>query len=105
MNMREVTTTDLSDFGYREWQLLKELVVAKQEQGFPEDFDLDGVHVMMNKNSGNVFFTNGEYQTCMMDGDKLETWYYCFNCGHEGFKDDCLLNEDGCNECNEQEGV
>jgi hypothetical protein len=39
----------------------------------------------------------------MMNGDKLEMWHNCSNCGHEGFAEDCQLNEDGCNECNEVE--
>ena len=97
--MREVTTTDLSKFGYWEWVKLRDLLNGMIEQDFPDDFVNDGVNAMFNRDSGHVFLTNSEYQTAMMNGDKLESWYYCYNCGHEGFAEDCQLNDEGCNEC------
>lgn len=100
---KEITTTNLADFGYRERAILIDLFNAWHKDGLPEDFCTDEVVPMMNFNSGNVFLTNSEYQVCMMNGDKLETWYNCGNCGHEGFAEDCQLNDDGCNECKEQE--
>lgn len=93
----EIVTSDLSQFGYRERKMAAELLTASVEQGFPEDFDDDGVTVAMNRNSGNVFLTNAEYQVAMMNGDKLESWYSCPECGHEGFKDD--MEHDGNAEC------
>ena len=108
--MQDITTTNLADFGYTEREELIRLLTAWQEQGLPEDFYDCGVHAMFNKSSGYVFLVNEEYQTAMMNGDKLESWYNCPNCGHEGFAEDCCLNDDGCNECNpedeeeEQEG-
>jgi hypothetical protein len=84
----EITTTDLSNFGYRERKMAAELLTASVEQGFPDDFEDDGVTVMMNRNSGNVFLTNSNYQVAMMNGNKLESWYTCPYCGHEGFKED-----------------
>lgn len=47
---------------------------------------------MMNQNSGNVFFTNSEYQVAMMNGDKLESFYSTPYEGREGFADE--LKED-----------
>ena len=94
-----MTTTDLADFGLRERALLIDLLQAWGEQGLPEDFSQDEVVPMMNKNSGSVFLTNSEFQCACMNGDKLESWYNCPNCGHEGFHEDCQLNENGCNEC------
>lgn len=99
MKTQEITTTDLADFGSRERGMLIELLVSWREQGLPDDFYDDEVRPMMNRNSGNVFLTNSDYQVAMMNGDKLETWYTCSNCGHEGFKEDCQVNELGCNEC------
>ncbi len=93
------TTTNLADFGYIEITGLIKLLIALCEQGLPDDFDNTDVHPMMNKNSGNVFLTNDNYEVAMLNGDKLETWYHCGNCGHEGFAEDCQLNDDGCNEC------
>ena len=44
-----MTTTNLSDFGYRELAMLEELLKAMREQGLPDDFSDDEVHPMMNQ--------------------------------------------------------
>lgn len=100
MTRQEITTTDFAQFGARERRLLVELLTAWDRRGLPNGFDDDEVRPMMNRESGFVFLTNGEYQTAMMNGDKLEIWHNCPNCGHEGFAEDCQLNDEGCNECN-----
>jgi hypothetical protein len=102
---QDPTTTDLADFGSRERGLLVALLQAWKKQGLPEDFEGNEVVPMMNRNSGNVFLTNSEYQVAMMNGDTLESWYYCGKCGHEGFLDDCQLDVEhrGCNECKPRE--
>jgi hypothetical protein len=97
------TTTNLADFGHHEREELVHLLNAWNHQGLPLDFYDDEVHPMMNKMSGNVFLTNSDYQVAMMNEDKLEIWHHCGNCGHEGFAEDCQLNDDGCNECKEEE--
>ena len=100
MRTQEITTTNLADFGSREREMLIDLLIAWREQGLPEDFYTDEVVPMMNRNSGSVFLTNSEYQVAMLNGKDLESWYYCPNCGHEGFKEDCQVNENNeCNEC------
>ena len=101
---QEVTTSNLADFGSRERWMLVELLTAWDKQGLPDDFYEEDTVAMMNRNSGCVFLTNSEYQTAMMNGDKLEMWHNCSNCGHEGFQEDCQLNDNGCNECNPEEG-
>jgi hypothetical protein len=78
------------------------LLTARNKQGLPDDFYNNEVTPMMNMISGNVFLTNSDYQVAMMNGDKLESWYSCPNCGHEGFAEDCQLNDRGCNECNKE---
>lgn len=95
------TTTNLADFGYRELELLKNLIQAKMDQGFPEDFSLRGVTVMMNQNSGNVFFTNDEYQVAMVNGDTLEMFHTCGECGQEGFASEFRLTDTGCQVCSQ----
>ncbi|PZM77294.1 MAG: hypothetical protein DKM50_13355 [Candidatus Margulisiibacteriota bacterium] len=90
----EITTTDFSKFGYRERVIVEELLRVWREQGLPEDFWGEEVSIMMNMNSGYVFLTNSEYQVAMMNGDKLESWYTCTNCGHEGFAEDMEHNLD-----------
>ena len=95
-----MTTTDFAKFGYRERELAKDLLTASCKKGFPNDFEVDEVTIMMNQNSGNVFFTNSEYQVCMMNGDDLESFYSCPICGHEGFLDEIEHGEDE-EECQE----
>ena len=85
-----MTTTNLEDFGYRELELLEELLKAMREQGLPVDFYNNEVHPMMNQSSGNVFLTNSEYQVAMMNGDKLESFYFLSYYGTEGFLDELI---------------
>ena len=54
-------------------------------------------HKIQIQNSGNVFLTNANYDVAMMNGDTLESFYSCPNCGHEGFKED--MSHDGDAEC------
>ena len=92
MSNNEVTTTDFSEFGWRERKMAAELLTASCDHGFPEDFEDNEVTIMMNKNSGNVFFTNSEFQVAMMNGDKIESFYTTPYKGKEGFADE--LKED-----------
>ena len=89
-----MTTTNLSDFGYRELAMLEELLKAMREQGLPDDFYDEEVHPMMNQNSGNVFLTNSEYQVAMMNGYKLERWYFLSYNGYEGVLDELNFDFD-----------
>lgn len=103
MKTQEATTTDLADFCSRERAMLVDIFMAWDNDGLPDDFSQEEVRPMFNRNSGNVFLTNSEFQVCMMNGDKLESWYNCFNCGHEGFIEDCQINDCGCQECHPME--
>jgi len=96
------TTTDLTDFGCRERELAKELLQAWNEQGLPEEFYEDGIQIMFNTNSGNVFLTNSDYQVAMMNNGKLEMYYTCPNCGNEGFAEETLTQDGKCENCEEQ---
>ena len=84
----ENPTSDLSKFGTREIAMAGELLTAFAEGPRPEDFSDDDVTVMFNTHSGYVFLTNSEYQVATMNGDKLESFYSCPECGHEGFADE-----------------
>lgn len=95
--MNEITTTDMAKFGSRERKLAAKLLTASVEQGFPNDFNDDEVTVTMNTNSGNVFLTNSDFQVAMMNGNKLESFYSCPECGHEGFKEE--MDHEGGKEC------
>ena len=92
-----MTTTNLSDFGYRELTMLEELLKAMREQGLPKDFYDNEVHPMMNQSSGNVFLTNADYQVAMMNRNKLESFYWLSYHGNEGFLEDLLFDYENGN--------
>jgi hypothetical protein len=103
MRTQEIVTSDISHFGRRERELLIDLLSAWNQQGLPDDFYDENVIPMSNGNSGYIFLTNSEHQVCMMNDDKLEMWYTCSNCGHEGFAEDCKVEDEHCNECKEED--
>jgi hypothetical protein len=84
----KIVTSDFGDFGYRERALAAELLSASIQQGFPDDFEDNGVQIMMNTNSGQVFFTNSDFEVCAMNEDKLESRYFTVHDYHEGFASD-----------------
>ena len=95
-----MTTTDLSKFGFRELAIAGELLTAMTNNGLPKDFDDDGVTVMFNTHSGNVFLTNSEYHVAMLDGEGgLESYYVTPYDGIEGTLEE-LIDEYG-NLCEE----
>jgi hypothetical protein len=89
-------TTNLAAFGQLELKKLELLLTAMREHGLPEDFDSENVHPMLNLNSGYVFLTNDDHQVAMInpENNKLESFYCCPECGHQGFKDTMLHGED-----------
>jgi hypothetical protein len=94
MNTQTTVTNDLTRFGYRELDMAGDLLKAYANS--PLDELRDGVQVWFNANSGNVFLSDEDYNTAMMNGDKLELWYYCTECGEEGFAAD--FNQDPIHE-------
>ena len=97
-NLKESTTTDMSKFGYREVEEASKLLNAWVKNGLPDDFDNDGVKLMMNQNSGNVFLTNNDYQVAMVDKNKLYSFYNTPYDGHEGSAEDLVDMYDDMNE-------
>lgn len=97
--MDKIITSDLSDFGYRELNILSDLIAAMQDQGLPEDFEADEVTPMLNLHSGNVFLINAEYQVAMIDDEdgKLKSFYTLFYYGTEGFLDELIAEYDAGN--------
>ena len=71
--------------------LAEKLLKAWRLQGLPNDFYDEDVTIMFNTHSDCVFLTNSEFQTCMLNGEKLESFYTCFQCGNEGFKNEILI--------------
>jgi hypothetical protein len=59
--------------------------------GLPDNFYGEGVRPAMNKNSGNVFLVNSDYDVAMLTCEgKLEKWHTLPYSGEEGFLDDLL---------------
>ena len=79
-------TENLADFGARERAIAAELLSAP----LPDTFNNSGVKLAFNKNSGNVFLVNEDYQCAMMNGDSLEVHHSTPYDGHEGFISDLL---------------
>jgi hypothetical protein len=77
-------TEDLADFGYRERMMAAELLAAP----LPDGFDDDGIRLAMNRDSGNVFLVNSDYQVAMMHDGELELFFTSPYEGLEGFADE-----------------
>ena len=91
--MNEITTTDLAEFGFKELHEAGNLL-KNYGSNVLDGFYHDGVQLMFNENSGNVFLTNSDCQVAMMNGNDLEQFYSCPECGHEGFLEDMKHGED-----------
>lgn len=87
-----MTTADLSDFGYRELDIAADLLKAycSSNKNLHHFDHSDGIQLMMNQNSGNVFLTNAEHQVAMLNDDTLEDFYSTPYDGHDGFWDELV---------------
>jgi len=85
-----MTTTNLSDFGAREIRVARDLLTAMLDQGLPKGFWNQKVEIMMNRQSGDVFLINEDFQVAMInhDTEKLESFYSSPYEGLEGFFDE-----------------
>lgn len=82
----DIVTSDLSRFGYRELKMAAILLAAYCDN--PPEFLSDGVTVMLNMHSGCVFLTDEDFNVGMMNGDTLEQFHSCPECGAEGFAEE-----------------
>ena len=87
-------TEDLSDFGMREIELLRDILDAWINNGLPDDFEYSGVKPAFNTRSGYVFLVNDEYQVAMEVDGVLESFYTTPYEGYEGFYEDLLDEAD-----------
>jgi hypothetical protein len=86
-------TRDLSSFGWRELKMAAELLTALVEQGKPDEL-WEGIAVEFNPNSGHVFLVDEDFNVALLNGDKLETWFHCGECGLEGFAEDINADDE-----------
>lgn len=99
--MTETYTENLADIlkCARERNEFRKILNAWDANGLPENFDENNVRPAFNRNSGNVFLVNGDYQVAMLNGDKLEEFYSTPYEGHEGFISDLMeIEPDTMNE-------
>jgi hypothetical protein len=90
-----MTTTNLADFGYRELDMAADLLkaYANTYKGDLKFFTDEGIQLMMNQNSGNVFLTDADFNVVMeVDGEVKEFFSSPYN-GVEGFLDDLISEE------------
>ena len=99
-----MNTNDLSKFGYRELALAGKLLSALKTGNDKTEYLTEGIKVEFNPNSGNVFLVDDDCNVAMMNGDKLEDFFSCPQCEHEGFKEEMEHNADDkdCQEYLEQ---
>lgn len=90
--MSDLYTEDFSDIvsAARERRMLIDIMRAWGDHGLPDDFEPSGVKPAFNKNSGFVFLVNSDFQACMLNGDRLESWYSTPYEGREGFFEDLV---------------
>jgi hypothetical protein len=78
--IEDLVRTDLSSFGSREKNKAEELLTTYVKNPDPLG---DKVTVAF-KYSGCIFLTDKDFRTAMMNGDNLEEFYSCHECGMEG---------------------
>lgn len=95
MTTINMVTDNLTDFGFRELDMAGDLLKAfKSKKDDTKHFGDDGVHVTFNRNSGCVFLSDVDYNVAMMNGERLEDFFSCPQCGHEGFLEEMEHGED-----------
>lgn len=89
--------SDLSRFGFQELKEAAKLLTAYTEKG--ADFLGTGVTVQFNTSSGYVFLVDEDYVVGMLNGDDLEQFFSCGDCGKEGFLEEWGVEEDKEDTC------
>ncbi len=80
-----MNTRNFEDLGSRERAVLATILNAWTLYGLPDGFEQINVVWEFNPGSGCLFLINEDYQTLMLNGDRLEEWVTCSDCGAEGF--------------------
>lgn len=101
--MKEIVTSNYANFGHREQKLQCDLWKAIAEQGCP--IDSSNLHIEFNTHSGNVFFVNDDNQVAMLNGNTLERFFSCLECGNEGFAEDVMTKKGRCNQCHKKDSL
>lgn len=100
--MRNCYTENLADFGFREIEMLRDILNAWVDNGLPEGFNNEQVKPAMNTCSGYVFLVNEDYEVAMMNDEKLELFHTLPYSGYEGFLSD-LIDQYSPDELNQED--
>lgn len=76
--------------GFREYKMAAAILNDLAEHGFPVDWmdEQSPLSIGFNPKSGFVYLCNEEGDCAVMNGDRLEIWYYLGYAGVEGFFED-----------------
>ena len=98
-----MNTRDLTEFGWRELGMARDLLDALMDN--TPDFLGDGIAIEFNPSSGEVFLVDADYNVAMEVDGELIQWCSCSNCGKEGLAVDGDFNHATslCNECYQEE--
>lgn len=81
----KVVATGLGDLTWRERKSVAELLMAACEYGLPQGFLDKEIAVAFDTKLDRACLTNSDGQICMMNEEKLETYYRCPYSGAAGF--------------------
>ena len=94
-------TNDLKEFGYREKEIAADLLKTLNTEKDKTRFLEDDITIYFNMNSGNVFLMDSNYNVAMLNGDILDDWIVCPECGNEGFYSEFKEEFEDCECCQE----
>ena len=83
-----MNTRDISKFGNREREIAGKLLSAINTVNDKTSMFGEGVSVEFNPTSGMVFLVDEDFNVAAMNGDVLEDFLTCPECGTEGFSED-----------------
>jgi hypothetical protein len=96
--MENIVTSDLSEFGYRELKIAGQLLSTLKTDKDKTRFIDEGLTVFFNKKSGYVFLSDENFNVAMMNGDILEDFINCPDCGNEALVSEFNAESDCCKE-------
>ncbi len=106
----EVIIGNLTKLGYRELEELNKLIKAYINNNIEEQTKRDwlnhagSVNWGFNTSSGNVFLTDEDNNSYMLNDEQIELWLYCPNCRNEDYLSNWKRNKKDelvCKECKE----
>lgn len=89
-------TRNLMDFGIRELRLTARLLSLFKTDNDKTALLGDTISPEFNPESGYVFLIDADFNVAMLNGEELQDWHRCPECGVEGFLDDVERSPSPC---------